>query len=188
MCVDTALVTLPRLGGAWRAAVALARHLRERISPRPAAPAPAVTRALRPVIVPGALSDLRGPAAGVVELPQRLCWSLPEDRRRFDLADPHQVRTVEDLLAAKTLALVDRSSARDFWDIYEAMLQGWTPEQLIGLAWQLNPDDYDAAYFTEVLDNLADLDDFEFRQLGLSGRQVADLRAAFERQWPRRNG
>jgi hypothetical protein len=104
------------------------------------------------------------------------------------IADIGPVLTVEDLLAAKTLALVDRSGARDFWDVYEAMRQGWTPEQLIGLAWRLNPDDYDAAYFTEVLGNLADLDDFEFRQLGLSGRQVTDLRAAFEGQWPRRNG
>jgi hypothetical protein len=106
MCVDTALVTFPRLGGAWRAAVALARHLWERISPRPVPPAPATTRALRPVIVPGALSELKGPAAGVIELPQRLCWSLPGDRRRFDLADPHQVRAAYEYVidAARTQA------------------------------------------------------------------------------------
>jgi hypothetical protein len=41
--------------------------------------------ALRPVIVAGSLSDLQGPADGLVELPQRLFWSGAE--RVFDLSD-----------------------------------------------------------------------------------------------------
>jgi hypothetical protein len=41
--------------------------------------------ALRPVIVVGSLSDLRGPTGGLVELPQRLFWSGAE--RVFDLGD-----------------------------------------------------------------------------------------------------
>jgi hypothetical protein len=41
--------------------------------------------ALRPVVVPGSLADLHGPADGIVELPQRLFWSGPG--RVFDLAD-----------------------------------------------------------------------------------------------------
>jgi len=93
---------------------------------------------------------------------------------------------VEDALAAKILALVDRATARDFIDVYEAMRQGWTAEQLIALAWRLNPDDYGAAYFTEVLPNLADLDDFEFEQFGLESGQVKELRAFFEQHWPAR--
>jgi hypothetical protein len=65
-----------------------------------------VTHALRPVIVPAALADLTGPASGVIELPQRLCWSLPADRRRFDLSDPHQVRAAYEYVidAARTPA------------------------------------------------------------------------------------
>lgn len=41
--------------------------------------------ALRPVVVARDLSDLRGPASGLVALPQRLMWSCPG--RVFDLAD-----------------------------------------------------------------------------------------------------
>jgi hypothetical protein len=50
-----------------------------------APPAPAASRHLRPVIVPGSLDDLRGPASGVAELPVSLYWSAGS--RRFDLAD-----------------------------------------------------------------------------------------------------
>lgn len=70
--------------GAWRRAVTFLRGL---AVPRPASRAPGTPRGLRPVIVPASLDDLRGPAAGVVELPVRLYWS---GSRRFDLADPHQ--------------------------------------------------------------------------------------------------
>ena len=44
--------------------------------------------ALRPVVVAASLADLRGPASGLVELPQRLFWSGPG--RVFDLADEDQ--------------------------------------------------------------------------------------------------
>jgi hypothetical protein len=44
--------------------------------------------ALRPVVVAADLAELRGPASGLVELPQRLFWSGPG--RVFDLADPDQ--------------------------------------------------------------------------------------------------
>jgi hypothetical protein len=48
-------------------------------------------RMLRPVIVPPSLLDLHGPWIGVLELPQRLCWSLDAEQRRFDLADLDRV-------------------------------------------------------------------------------------------------
>jgi hypothetical protein len=41
--------------------------------------------ALRAVVVPASLADLRGPAAGLIELPQRLFWSGID--RVFDLSD-----------------------------------------------------------------------------------------------------
>jgi len=104
------------------------------------------------------------------------------------IRDIGPVLTVEDALSSKTLAMVDRAAARDFIDVFEAMRRGWSPEQLIALAWQLNPEDYDAGYFTQVLPNLADLDDFEFTQYGLSDEQVKELRQLFEEQWPAREG
>ncbi len=102
------------------------------------------------------------------------------------VTDIGPVLTVEDVLAGKTLALVDRATARDFYDVYTVMRQGWTPERLIALAWKLNPDDYDAAYFTQVVPNLADLDDFEFEQYGLNPAQVKELREFFGEHWPSR--
>jgi DNA invertase Pin-like site-specific DNA recombinase len=48
--------------------------------------APYQARPGRPVLVIDDLGDLRGPVSGVVELPLRLFWSLPD--HRFDLDDP----------------------------------------------------------------------------------------------------
>jgi len=87
----------------WRHGPAFLRRLARR---RRATPSPA-PRQLRPVVVPVSLDDLRGPAAGVVELPVRLYWS---GSRRFDLADLNQAAdmceavldvatTVEDLVS-----------------------------------------------------------------------------------------
>lgn len=42
----------------------------------------------RPVLVPGTLDELHGPAAGVVELPVRLYWSAGSSR--FDLSSPDE--------------------------------------------------------------------------------------------------
>ncbi|PZF91016.1 hypothetical protein [Micromonospora endophytica] len=42
----------------------------------------------RPTLVAGSLAELRGPVAGVVELPVRLMWSSD---RAFDLSDPDQL-------------------------------------------------------------------------------------------------
>lgn len=74
-----------------------------------AASAGAVTRprrVLRPVIVPPSLLDLRGPWIGVLELPQRLCWSLDAGQRRFDLGDLDRVASAYEyaLDAARTPA------------------------------------------------------------------------------------
>lgn len=46
---------------------------------------------LRRALVPPSLLDLQGPWIGELVLPQRLCWSLPDRERRFDLSDPDQV-------------------------------------------------------------------------------------------------
>jgi hypothetical protein len=44
----------------------------------------------RAALVIGSLADLRGPAEGVVELPQRLFWSSAD--RSFDLSKPFMLR------------------------------------------------------------------------------------------------
>lgn len=100
-----------------------------------------------------------------------------------DIPDLGLVLRVEDALAGKVAALATRADARDFIDVAEAMRRGWSPDDLIGLAMQQNPD-YDRPYFTQVRANLAALDDFEFtQQYGLSLKQVRELRELFE-QWP----
>jgi len=54
-----------------------------------APPAPRLTsRPGRPVLVVGALAELRGPESGVVEVPHRIVWLPPADRR-FDLGDAY---------------------------------------------------------------------------------------------------
>ena len=67
---------------------------------------PRPRRMLRPVIVAPSLLDLHGPWVGVLELPQRLCWSLDADRRRFDLGDLDRVASAYEYVldAARTPA------------------------------------------------------------------------------------
>jgi len=71
-------------------------RLRGLIASGKTAPGPVTARQLRPVIVPGRLADLRGPASGVAELPVRLYWS--SGSRQFDLADPDHVAAMYDAI------------------------------------------------------------------------------------------
>jgi len=98
------------------------------------------------------------------------------------------VHDAEAVLGGKVISLIIRADARDFADVFEAMERGWSPEALIALAWRLNPDDYDAEYFTGVLPNLRQLPDFDFAQYGMSEQRVNKLRDLFEQQWPAREG
>jgi hypothetical protein len=55
------------------------------------APRARVAAALRRVtVVP--LADLHGPSSCCIKLPVEVCWSLPPERRWFDLTDLDQVR------------------------------------------------------------------------------------------------
>jgi hypothetical protein len=76
----------------------------------------AATRRERPVPVPAALADLRGPAE-VLDLPSRLYWSGDGAGGRFDLTDPDQAalayesvleaaRTLDDITAHLNAALL----------------------------------------------------------------------------------
>jgi len=96
------------------------------------------------------------------------------------------VHEAEAVLGGKVVALIIRADARDFADVFEAMERGWSAEALIGLAWRLNQDDYDADDFTRVLPNLRQLPDFDFTQYGMSEQRVKALRDLFEQRWPAR--
>ncbi len=59
----------------------------------------------RPPLVAAALSELQGPASGVIELPSRLFWSAPD--HTFDLSQRH------DALAAYESVLIEARTAAD---------------------------------------------------------------------------
>jgi hypothetical protein len=56
-----------------------------------------VSRPGRLALVIGDLAELRGPVTGVVELPHRMVWLPPEDRR-FDLGDPFDLTRVYEIV------------------------------------------------------------------------------------------
>jgi hypothetical protein len=99
MCVSTALVAFPRLGGVLRAAVSLVGRLRAGAAQHPSVPAAAPPLALapvshlynrRPVLVASDLAMLQGPGDGTVTLPVSLQWSGDGTAAVFDLDDPRQ--------------------------------------------------------------------------------------------------
>lgn len=96
------------------------------------------------------------------------------------------VLDVEDVLANKVLALVTRAESRDFVDVYHA-LGRYTPEQLIELAWKVEPQAYTFEDFTGVPEILAGMEDEEFAEFGLGPAETAQLRARFA-DWPRYQG
>lgn len=56
-----------------------------------------LSRPGRPALVIGDLTELCGPVTGVVELPHRMVWLPPADRR-FDLADPFDLTRVYEIV------------------------------------------------------------------------------------------
>jgi len=85
--------------------------------------APYQARPGRRVLVIDDLADLRGPAAGTVELPLRLFWSLPD--HRFDLDDPdprlwyYQTVLREASRPADLTTYLDRDTLVSIWpDLY----------------------------------------------------------------------
>lgn len=89
-----------------------------RLTRRQSPPAP-VARHLRPVIIPDSLADLKGPKAGVVELPLTLFWSRPD--RTFDLSDRNRAIDMY-------LAVLDAARSPDDLATYlngELLVQLW---------------------------------------------------------------
>ena len=90
---------------------------------------------------------------------------------------------VEDVLAAKVLALIDRIEVRDAIDVSMA-LGRFSAEELISLAWAMEPG-YDYADFTGIGPAVELMDDTEFLRYGLDAEGIAELRRRFA-AWPRR--
>jgi DNA invertase Pin-like site-specific DNA recombinase len=94
--------------------------------------APYQARPGRRVLVIDNLADLRGPAAGTVELPLRLFWSLPD--HRFDLDDPdmrllyYQTVLREASQPADLSGYLDRDTLVSLWpELYlpKGVRRGW---------------------------------------------------------------
>jgi hypothetical protein len=90
----------------WQRTVAFMHDLASRRCGRSQRGATA-PKPLRPVVVPASLDDLRGPAAGVVELPVRLYWS---GSREFDLADQHQAADLCEAVLDTAATVADLSA------------------------------------------------------------------------------
>jgi hypothetical protein len=114
----TSTFQVARIVGLWQRAQAAGRRtlvtrLRGRTGRWQASP-----RALRPVIVPASLDELRGPGSGVIELPVHLYWS---GSRQFDVSDPHQA-------AAMCDAILDAAATTDVLARYlnaDVLIQAW---------------------------------------------------------------
>jgi len=92
------------------------------------------------------------------------------------------VLDLEDAVGGKVCALASRVEPRDYADV-AAALGRYSPAQLIGFARRLDPGlgGEDFAYAGQELDQL---DDRVFAEIGLSPQQVATLRDRFT-AWPR---
>jgi len=97
--------------------------------------------------------------------------------------DVGPVMSVEDLVATKVAALVNRRQVRDYIDV-AAALQRYSIDQLLDLAHRQDP----GLEPTDILEAgrfLDRLDDARFTFYGLSEQQIAGLRRALA-GWPRR--
>jgi hypothetical protein len=108
--------------------------------------------------------------------------SSPRLRPPVQIMGLGPVLDVDDILAGKVLAAITRAEPRDYIDIGHA-LSSYTPEQLIQLAWKLEPNAYAYQDFTSVPVNLDELEDEAFAEFEFPGG-IVGLRERFA-QWPR---
>ncbi len=79
-----------------------------------------ISRPGRPALVAAELAALRGPTSGVVELPHRLVWLPPQDRR-FDLDDAFDLRRVYEIVLREAVSAdelatwLDAATLRRLW-------------------------------------------------------------------------
>lgn len=79
-----------------------------------------LSRPGRLALVIGDLAELYGPVTGVVELPHRMVWLPPEDRR-FDLGDPYDRTRVYEIVLREAVQFdelrtwLDAAMLRRLW-------------------------------------------------------------------------
>jgi hypothetical protein len=97
------------------------------------APTRLTSRPGRPAVVAPDLGALRGPTGGVVELPHRLVWLPPEDRR-FDLDDPFDLLRAYEIVLREAVrhdelaTWLEEATLRRLWpDLYlpRGVRQAW---------------------------------------------------------------
>jgi predicted nucleotidyltransferase component of viral defense system len=98
------------------------------------------------------------------------------------MMDVGPVMSIDDLVATKVAALVNRREVRDYIDV-AAALRTYSIDQLLALAHEQDPglEDEDVVLVSRYLDRL---DDSRFDTYGLSPGQVQNLRQDFA-IWPR---
>jgi len=113
----------------------------------------------------------------------RLSLCCFDRHRRPVMMDVGPTLHLDDLVASKACALVNRREPRDYIDIAAALAAGYTVERILALANEhdpaLDPDDV-----VEIGRYVDRMDDRRFRPYGLSDGQVRLVREIFAR-WPR---
>jgi hypothetical protein len=105
------------------------------------------------------------------------------DRTRAPVVmDVGPVLDLEDVVGGKVCALASRAYERDYLDT-AAVLQWFTPAELIGLARRLDPG-LEGQDFAEAAQRLDQMPDSAFTAFGLTRQDVARLRERFA-AWPR---
>jgi hypothetical protein len=99
------------------------------------------------------------------------------------IMDIGPVLDLDDVVGGKVCALASRAVERDYVDTAAALGRGYTVEQLIGLARDLDPG-LTAEDFADAGSRLDHLDDEAFARYRLSPQDVAQIRERFA-AWPR---
>jgi hypothetical protein len=93
-----------------------------------------LSRPGRLALVIGDLAELRGPIAGVVELPHRMVWLPPEDRR-FDLGDAYDLTRVYEIVLREAVQFDELRAWLDAGTLLSLWPQLFLPRG-VRLAWE----------------------------------------------------
>jgi predicted nucleotidyltransferase component of viral defense system len=128
------------------------------------------------------MSELQVAAADGTDREVRVSLGFLDLRRPPVVLDVGPVMALEDLIAWKVAALVNRVEPRDYVDV-AVFLAEYSPQELLGRARRVDPalEDDDVADVGRRLDRIPDR---LFALYGLGPEQIAGLRARFA-AWPR---
>jgi hypothetical protein len=93
-----------------------------------------LSRPGRLALVIGHLAELQGPVTGVVELPHRMVWLPPEDRR-FDLGDAYDLTRVYEIVLRESVQFDELRTWLDAPTLLRLWPQLFLPRG-VRLAWE----------------------------------------------------